>query len=159
MYIRGDIYIFIGQRFPLPPGEGVGGLPFFQKIPRSKGKQAPSGKSPPGKTPSTPDDFCRMVATFLRESQYPGVSIALSFLIGEKKPCGHHPRRQMASGLPPRQPSAGASILGSNYNWYLTIIFYTKHIWYPTIISTTQQVPNYTPDKRKGPAPAARPYL
>ena len=76
-----------------------------------------------------------MVATFLHESQYTGVSIALSFLTGEKNRfwgMDHQPRR--GGSRTPRRAPAGTAILGSNYNWYLTIIFFQKHNWYLTII-------------------------
>ena len=134
MYIRGDIYIFIGPRFPLPPGEGVGGLTFFQKIPISKAKQAPSGKSPPGQSTIFPGKICRMVATFFGESQYTGITRHLSFLTGEKNRLGdgHQPRR--GRSRTPRRAPAGTAILGSNYNGYLTIIFSPKHKRYLTII-------------------------
>ena len=128
-------YIYLlASVFRSPRGRGWGVSRFFQKIPKSKGKQAPSGKSPPAQNTIHPGQFCRMVATFLRESQYPGVSIALSFLIGEKNRLGdgHQPRR--GRSRTPRRAPAGTAILGSNYNGYLTIIFSPKHKRYLTII-------------------------
>ena len=112
----------------------MGGLTFFQKIPISNVKQAPSGKSPPGQNTIHPGQFCRMVATFLRESQYPGVSIALSFLTREKNRFGdgHQPRR--GRSRTPRRAPAGTAILGSNYIGYPTIVFSEKHNRYLIII-------------------------